>query len=166
MAITVANIVGGGASVFIGADLGAVKEGITITVAVEHYKVEGIEGLLTAPKAYRTKEEYTIAFTLVEPTLANVKLAWDVTNAIVTPGPPITLEFGGDSATPQSRVLKVFGIVPGNVFVRTIQFDNVIASAPGETKLTQFQEQSLPCTYVTLWDAVNSRVGQFSDATS
>ena len=166
MAITVANIVAGGASVFIVADLGAVKDGITITVAIEHYKVEGIEGLLTAPKAWRTKEEYTIAFTLVEPTRDNIRLAWDVTNTESAGPDPITLAFGGDSATPNSRVLKVFGIVPGAAFVRTITFDNTIASAPGETKLTQFQEQSLPCTFVTLWDATNSRLGQFSDATS
>lgn len=162
---TPANIVFGGAAVTIGTDVGYIKDGVAISWSVDLYQVEGIEGLLTSPVARRTKEQPTIAFTTIEPTLANMKLAWDITNS--TSGTdPITLEFGGDSAIPQERVIVVTGIVPGDVFVRSIQFDVCVLSAPGEMTITQYGEVAVQSSYVALYDTTNSRLGQFSDAAS
>ena len=163
MAGTPANIVFGGAAITIGSDIGYIKDGVAISWSIDLYQVEGIEGLLTSPVARRTKEQPTITFTTIEPTLENMKLVWDITNATSGTG-PTTLEFGGDSATPQERVIVVSGIVPGGVTVRSIQFDVCVVSAPGEMTITQFGEVAVQSAFVALWDTTNTRLGQFSDA--
>ena len=160
------NVVIGGATVTIGSDLGYIKDGITINPTAEHYFVEDVEGYPGRHAAKRIRENYAISFTLIEPTQANIKIGWDVTNAPAGTD-PITLEFGSDSVTPQERVLVVTGVVPGvGGFVRTVQFDRAIIEDPGEMKITDFEESKLPVTMTCLYDSTNSRVGQFSDAAS
>ena len=164
---TPANIVFGGATVTIGSDIGYIKDGVAISWSIDLYQVEGIEGLLTSPVARRTKEQPTVAFTTIEPTLANMKLVWDITHATAGGAPaPVTLKFGGDSSTPQSRVIVVTGVVPGGVFVRSIQFDVCVLSAPGEMTITQYGEVSVQSSYVALYDTTNTRLGRFSDVTA
>lgn len=160
---TDANIVFGGVTVVIGADVGYVKDGVEITKSEEIYKPSGIEGLLTAPVARRTSEEWTCSFTMIEPTLANFRLAWDVAAATAGTG-TITLDVGGDTATPTNRVLVVTSIEPGGTDVRTVTFGRVVSENPGATKFTQFEETAIPCVFVTLWDTANTRTLFFSDA--
>lgn len=148
----------------IGTDLGYIKDGVTITPSFEIYKPSGIEGLLTAPKSRRIAEEYTIAFNLIEPTLANIRLWIDSTNTASTGLPPLTLQVGGDSATPNERVLVVTSIEPGGTDVRTITFHKAVAEGAGEWKVTDFEEGTLPCSYVTLWDTATAELFLVSDA--
>lgn len=158
------NIVFGNATVDIGGDLGYIKDGITIAKSEEIYRPSGIEGILTSPVARRVSEEYTFTFTLIEPTLSNIRMVWDVTNAIAGAGPPDTLDVGGDSAVVNIRTLTVTGIVPGGVTTRTIKTETAIAMGPGEHKITQFEEAALPATFVTLWNNSDTRLLDFSDA--
>jgi len=160
---TAANIVFGGVAVTIGSDLGYIKDGVTITPSFEIYKPSGIEGLMTAPKSRRISEEYTVTFNLIEPTLANIRLWIDSTNTI-TAGPPATLEVGADSATPNEQVLVVTSIEPGGTDVRTITFHKVVAEGAGEWKLTDFEEGTLPCSFVTLYDVTTDELFLVSDA--
>lgn len=163
------NIVAGGASVLIGTDLGYIKDGITITPTRELLLPENVETLFAPPKAFLTKETYGFTFTLVEPTEANIIFWLDVGNAIA-PGPPAILKVGhgpgGDLTQPTERVLVVTGIVPGGTFVRTITCNRAVADAPGEMKITQFEETALPCSFTIIWDSVNTRAFVISDAAS
>lgn len=161
---TPANIVFGGVTVVISADLGYVKDGVTIAKSEEIYRPSGIETLLTSPVARRVSEEYTITFTLMEPTLENLKLAWDETAAIVGAAPR-TINVGGTGATPTESVLVVTGIEPGGTDIRSITFDKAIAMGPGEHKITQFEEAAFPCTFVTLFKTTaTARLFAISDA--
>ena len=163
---TPANIVFGGATVTIGSDVGYIKDGVAISWSIDLYQVEGIEGLLTSPVARRTKEQPTIAFTVIEPTLANMSLAWDITNT-TTGTDPITLDFGGDSYAPNERAIVITGVVPGaGAYTRTITFSVCVLSAPGEMTITQYGEVSIQSSYIALYDATNSRLGRFSDVTA
>jgi len=166
------NIVAGNNTVLIGTDLGYVKGGTTITPTRELLRPEGIEGLRTSPTGatFLTKEEYQFAFSLLELTLENIKIWLDSGNSIAA-GPPRTLNIGhgpsGDVAVVTERVLVITGLVPGVTrFVRTITASKAVLLTPGETKITQFEEQMLPMTFVTNWDATLNRCFGFSDATS
>ena len=157
------NIVFGNAAVSIGGDLGYIKDGIAINKTEELYKPSGIEGILTSPVARRVSEMYSFTFTLIEPTLENIRLAWDVTTAKAGAG-PITLAVGTSSAAPNARILIVTGIEPGGTDVRTITADTTIANGPGEYKITQFEEGALPCVFETLLDTAKTQLLDFSDA--
>lgn len=165
---TEANIVAGGASVTIGADLGYIKDGITLTPTHEKLFIENIETLYSSPRAFWTKEEYTFAFMLVETTQANLKIWLDCTNSAT---PPAGLDVGhgpsGDTGQPTERELVVTGLVPGaDLFVRTITGSKVVSDSPGEFKITQFEEAAFPVSFRTLWDNTNSRSIEVQDATS
>ena len=163
---TMANIVIGGGTVKIGSDLGYFKDGISIAPTAEHYFVEGIEGYPGRHRAKRIKEDWSVSFNLIEPTLDNIKLWADVTNAATGGGTvPDVLKFGGDSVTPNERELECGGIVPGgDDYVRTWKFFRAVASGMGETKVTDFEESALPCVYTMMYDSTETAIGQISDA--
>ena len=58
MAVTTANLVVGNATVSIGGDVGAIKDGITITPTIEVFTIDGIEQELTPTKAWRVAESW------------------------------------------------------------------------------------------------------------
>lgn len=163
MAVTVNNLVAGGATVTIGSDLGAIKDGITVTPTREVLTID-LEQEMTPSKAWNMAEKYTVEFTLCEPTLANIKIAWDCDNT-VTVGPPATLNFGDHQFTPQTRVLVITGNRPGaTVAARTLTFNNAIMETPAPLVFSKRQESNLKVGFMCLYDSSTSRVGQFSDA--
>lgn len=163
MAVTTTNLVVGGAAVTIGSDLGAIKDGITITPTREVFTID-LEQEMTPSKAWNVTEKWAIEFTLCEPTLANIKIGWDVDNT-VTVGPPATLSFGDHQFTPQERVLVVTGIRPGaTAAARTVTFHKAVLETPAPLVFTKRAETNLKCGFMGLWDSSNSRVGQISDA--
>jgi hypothetical protein len=164
------NIVAGGAAVDIGGDLGYIKDGITITPTRELLLPENIETLYAPPVSFLTKETYGITFTLIETTQANMIIWLGSGNAVTGTG-PYNLKIGhgpsGDTAQPVEVALVLKGLVPGaNLYVRTITFTKAVADAPGEFKITQFEEAAFPCSFTTIWDATNFRCFQVSDAAS
>lgn len=164
---TPTNIVFGGAAIVIGTDVGYIKDGVSISWSIDLYQIEGIEGLLTSPVARRVKEQPTISFTTIEPTLANMKMVWDITNAPDAGPDPISMDFGGDSNIPQERELEIHGKVPGATqFQRDIVFDIAVVSAPGEMVITQYGEVAVQSSFVALYDNTNTRLGRFDDATT
>lgn len=169
---TAANVVAGGAAIEVAGDLGYIKDGITITPTRELFMPENVETLYAPPKAFLTKETYGVTFTLVETTLANIKIWLDDTNA-TSGANPILLLVGhgpsGDEGQPTERALVVKALVPGaSLFVRTITFTKAVADAPGELKITQFEEAALPCSFTTIWDPTGAaeQVFNISDVTA
>jgi hypothetical protein len=168
---TALNIVAGGAAVTIGSDLGYIKDGITVTPTRELLMPENIEGLYAPPRSFLTKETYGVTFTLVETDRDNLKLWLDSTNT-ESGADPIVLDVGhgpsGDVGQPTERVLVIKGLVPGNAppFLRTITWNQAVADAPGEFKITQFEEAAFPCSFTTIWDQTLNRMFQCQDAAS
>ena len=168
MAVTATNLVVGNATVTIGSDLGAIKDGVTITPTFTVFNVD-LEQELMSSRFWYTDKNFKCEFTLCEPTLANVKIAWDVTAATSGSG-PILLNFGTASGTdfvPTNRVLAVTSFVPGaSLFTRSVIFDKALLETPGPTAFSKRQETNLKCTFNCAYDTTNSRVGKFSDATA
>jgi hypothetical protein len=165
MAGTYTNIVQGGASVTISSDLGFIADGVVITPSFEmsYGKAEGIPAHLTAR---RPISNYDIAFTLLEMTLANFKIAWDIKNA-VSGSAPATLKFGGENFVPTENVLVVYGYTPGATsYARSVTFQRTVVSAPGEFATKDSDPSSLAVTLHALYYPTGTCVGTFSDAAS
>ena len=162
------NIVSGGAAVAIGADLGYIQDGITITPQRELLLPDNIETLKSPPVSFLTKENYGITFTLVETTRDNLKIWIDSTN-VESGTDPKLLNIGhgpsGDVGEPTERLLVVKSLVPGvkPARIRTITFARAVADAPGEYKTTQFAIHAFPCSFTCIWDPTASRLFQVSD---
>jgi hypothetical protein len=155
-----ANLIITAASIYIGGDLGYIKDGVHIAPSIELYTIEGIEGRLTSPVARRTKESYVISTTLLECTYANWRIAWDVTNAAAG----TVTNFGGDSFKPNERTVLTYSTVPGGVLLRTWTFTKCVVSSVGEHVLSQFGEIGFPVSFMALYDTATSKVGSCTDA--
>jgi len=170
MAVISGNLVVGNATVFIGSDLGAIKDGITITPTFTVFNVD-IEQESFPSRYWYTDKKFTIEFTLCEPTLENIKLAWDMAGAI-TAGPPRLLDIGTSAGTdfvPNARVIVVTSFTPsatGLLPVRTVTFHKCLLETPGATTFTKRAEVSLKTTWNCALDTLQTpdRVGQFSEA--
>jgi len=163
------NLVAGGNAVLIGSDLGYVKAGgTTITPTLEIFTVD-TEQELTAAKAFRTKEDFDLEFTICEPTLANIRMAWDITEATAGTSPaPITLDFGNQQFVPNERVVAVTGFVPAEAGssgrIRTVTVDKAVLKTPGPIVFTKGQETNLKFVFMCLYNYGSSnRVGRFTD---
>lgn len=155
-----AMIVVGGADFQIGGQLGYIKEGVTVQKSEDILFIEGAEGVITSPKAFRTKLSYTISATVIEPTLANLKILWDSLATAVSP-----MKFGVNDelgAAPE-RQLDLKSVEPGTAFVRTVQVDRAVSNGPGEVKFTQFEEVKCPMVFETVYNDTDDRVLLFSD---
>ena len=74
MSVTLNNMCFGPVTVYFGADdIGATEEGAVITRTPEHLLVQP-EQLTGAAISYLVSEGYSIAFTLIEPTIKNLDL--------------------------------------------------------------------------------------------
>lgn len=169
MPVDVTRLVAGGATVKIAAaDIGAIKDGVTVTPTLEILTVD-LEQELTPSKGWPMARRWTIDFTMCEPTLENIKYAWDVVKGI-TAGPPRLLEVGEAAAYADTilaaRVILLSSIVPGGVTVRSLTFSNCILETPAPIVFSKRQEVNLKQTYTALYDYATApdRVGQFSDA--
>lgn len=158
------QIVVGGATAGIGGDLGYIKDGIQQTPSIELFTPDSIEQLTTAPKAWVVNRSYEIVITLVEPTLNNIRIGWDITEAAAAG----VLKIHGTLATvftPVERAVSVTGFVPGGVTVRTVLWDKCVVSGPAPLQFIKSEETNLAITFMALYDDVtNNRVGQFTDA--
>ena len=162
MAVTAANIVAGGASVLIGTDLGAIKEGVSLTLTVDTFTVD-LEQEVIATKAFKTRNKLTCEFTLCEPTLENIKIGWDVDNAI-TAGPPRLLSAIDQQFTLQERIIVVTGTTPGYApFLRTCTLTRAVLETPGVLVFTKAAEQNMKLGFNCLADGTAKAV-TFSDA--
>jgi hypothetical protein len=160
---TYTNIVQGGASVYIGADLGYIADGVAITPSFEmsYGKAEGIPAHITAR---RPMSNYDASFTLMEMTLENFIIAWNIKNSKVT-GPPATLKFGGENFKPTENTLVIYGYTPGATsYARTVTFYRAVVSSPGEFKTSDADPSSVAVTMHGLYHVSNAAVGIFSDA--
>jgi len=175
MAVARANVVqgtgwtvdGSTAAVTIGSDLGYVKDGIRITPSVDLYLVgEAVEQLTLPVKAFRVSETIEISFTLLEATLANIKLVEDIDNATAGAG-PITLDWGDNQFIPTENALVVTGVVPGATrYVRTVTFPKAVLTSPAEIAFTKTEETALNATYTALYSESDTYAAEISDATS
>lgn len=153
----VLNISIGGATIDIFNDVGTtepvgyIKDGITITPSFEIYKIGGIEGLPVTVKANRTKTEYSLKTTLMEPTLHNLRKAWDITSAAASP-----FKIDAPAACKERKVVvgslgpKVAGGATG---VWTWTFTRCIVESPEAMKISDAEETKLPVSFLCMYDS-------------
>ena len=172
MAVTDTNIVWGGATVLISSDLGTLDSGsgVVISFSQENASVGANVEQLTLPVAsWRTSEEITIAFTLLEPTLANIVIAVDSDNTITngTPPAPNTVDIGDNQSALTNRVVVVTGVAPGaSKFARTVTAGEAVLQGGTELKFTKGEATALAMTFLCHYESANSRALLFSDATA
>jgi hypothetical protein len=159
MAGTVGNIVIGGAAVQIpdGTDLGYIKDGLRISKEEEVYYAKA-EGNPTPIAAHRPSIQYAMSGTLVEPTLANIKLVYGVSAAAASP-----FQMGNtnemDVTTNGLNNVLFTSWEPGSLpawDLREIECLNAVADGPGEMVLSDAEEVSLPFTFKVIWDATDT----------
>lgn len=160
------NIVVGGASIIHDStDLGYIVDGVTLIVESDMW-YGAVEGIPADIVARRTKSSYKFATTLVEPTMANLKIAYDWQNT-ESGDDPIALDFGGENFVPSTASVEIYGYVPGgDLFTRKITLDSAVAESGGELKNTDADMVKIPVTFKGLYNETNSRVGELSDAAS
>lgn len=164
-------VVLGNATADIGGDLGYLKNtGITTTPTVDVLTVD-VEQLPVPPKAFYTGRGYEISFTLVECSLDNIIIAWDLPSAKagggtvaetldILPAADLTASF-----TATARVIALTGIVPGAEFTRTLNWSACIVSTPSPLIFSRMAYQEAEITFMALYDDVTANtVGDFSDA--
>lgn len=156
-----AMIVVGGADFQVGGQLGYIKEGVTTQKNEDILFIEGAEGVITSPKAFRTKLSYTISATVIEPTLANLKILWDVANAATS---PMSAGSANELGAAPERQLDIKSIVPATAFVRSVTVDRAVSNGPGEVKFTQFEEVKCPMVFETVYNDTDDRLMEYSDA--
>jgi len=158
------NIIIGGATLLVDdVNLGYIVDGVRMTVEADMWygKVEGVPVDIVAR---RPRVSYKFQATLVEPTLANLKIAYDWSNT-QDAGPPITLDFGGENFIPTSLEVAIYGYVPGgDLFTRMLTIDVAVVEPGGEMVHTDEDMTKIPVVFKGLWDEATSRVGELSDA--
>lgn len=161
MAGNPALLVIGGASVQIpnNTDLGYIKDGLHLSKEEEVYYVTGIEGLPTPPVAHRTSIQYTMSGTLIEPTLANIKLVYGGTDVTT----PVSMGLVGEMDVVTNGINNVLfttyaPVTPGANTLREIEATKAVADGPGEMVFTDAEEVSLPFTFKVIWDGTQSLV--------
>lgn len=172
MPVNADRLVVGNATITIDAtDVGAIKEGITITPTFTVFNVD-IEQETFPSRFWYTDKKFTIEFTMCEPTLENIKFGWDLRGTIGG-ADPRTLDIGtssGDDFVPTNRAIVATSFTPqaavaGVYKVRTVTFHKCMLETPGATVFTKRQEVSLKCTFNACFDTAQTpdRIGQFSD---
>lgn len=182
MAVVAGNLVVGNATVTVtrpsnaggsgsATDVGALKDGVTITPTFTVFNVD-IEQELMPSRYWYTDKKFQVEFTICEPTVANLRIAWDVINASSGSNPVVT-NFGTATSqefVPTAHVIACTSFVPGgsggNLYTRTVTFHKALLETPGPTVFSKRQETNLKCTFNCAFDTSTSRVGQFSDATA
>ena len=161
------NIVQGGASITIGSDLGYLKDGVTMAVSsdMSYTRVEGVNANMIARKV---NQNYEIRTVLAEPTVANLRLAYDMQNATGTASGGLeTQTFGGENFKPSENIVQIYGYVPGSgQYTRYIKFDRGVAIPSDDLTFADADSTGLSIAMACLYSVTNSRVGIITDATS
>lgn len=168
---TTANIVIGGAilkvannaSPGVPTDVGFIKDGIVITPNFEMFRVDGAEGYPAVLAMRRTKTEYTVKSTLMEPTLINIQKAWDTYLAGVSdPTSPLNLTASSNVKERKIEITANKNLAGGT---RTITFWRTIVESGGEYKVTDYEASLLPVTFVCMYDsgATPAGIGTIAD---
>ena len=161
------NICLGNASMTIGSDLGYITGGVILTVASEMYYVKP-EGVNAPVLARNTGQTYEMKTTLLEPTMANMQIAFDWQNSSASAsGGSSRLDFGNENMIPTERTISIYGYVPGSgLYTRTIYADQAVAVPGADVTATDTAETSIPVTFHLLYNETNSRCGYMDDAVS
>jgi hypothetical protein len=159
MSGTYTNIVQGGASITIGSDLGYIQGGVTLITNADMYYAT-VEGINTDLHARNTKQTYEIRTTLVEPTMANLKIALDWSTASATASGGNINKFGGGNFKPTERDVVIYGYVPGSgMYARNIEIYR-----GGEITMANAEETRIPIVIHGLYTPSASAVGCLTDA--
>lgn len=163
MAITTANMtVASNAAVSVGSDLGSIEKNTLVITPNQEVLDPQIETHLAPRKRFRIGEGAEFAFTLLEPTLENILIAWDTDNSIVT-GPPRTLAWGDDQQGDTSRAVVILALEPGGTDVRTITSTAATLQTPAAYNITDQDLSRLPVVYSALGIGATGMIA-FSDA--
>jgi hypothetical protein len=164
MSGTYTNIVQGGASITIGSDLGYIQGGVTLITNADMYYAT-VEGINTDLHARNTKQTYEIRTTLVEPTMANLKIALDWSTASATASGGNINKFGGGNFKPTERDVVIYGYVPGSgMYARNIEIYRGVAVPGGEITMANAEETRIPIVIHGLYTPSASAVGCLTDA--
>ena len=159
MSVTLANILLGACTVSLDdTDVGATRGPVTVAREAEYLRVM-CEQFTGCPKVHLVTEGYTISFTMLELTLANIQMGFlgesDYTSGALT--------IGGDD-TPAEIEIDVYGTNPAG-FARTINWPAAVFIEPGEITMGKEDVHNLPCKALALADEITMQFGTITDAT-
>jgi len=149
---TCTNVVVGSATLSVGgSDVGFTKDGIRVRTTREYTDVQADQFVGLVKKA-KNNEQMFVATTLLEPTIANLQHAWDMTTVGTT--------IGDDDEN--SKALIIVG--PGPVSTtRTFTFPSAISIADGELNFSRDEESAVEVEFEVLKDCSTGSFGTVAD---
>jgi len=144
-------IVGAGTLEVDGVDVGATRDGVEMSRAIEFYDVQCDQVKATLKKA-PTNQKRTVKTTLLEATLENLKLAWGGT-LVTSAGPPATktLKMGLADGGEEHELVFV-GPAPGTYKTRTVTFYRAVNVSQSATKYVKDGEVRIEVEFEILPD--------------
>lgn len=162
MAIDVANLtVCDNAAVTISTDLGSIEKNTLVITPSQEILDPQVEQHLAPRKRFRISEGAEIAFTLLEPTLARIKILWDTDNPVTTV--PEALIWGDDQQGVTSQSIVVTAREPTSGDVRTITCGTCTVSTPAPYNISDQDVSRLPVVFSSLGVGAAGMIA-FSDA--
>jgi hypothetical protein len=143
-------------------DVGSLGSGVELTYEPEFLMIQPQQSM-AAVKAYKTSEGWVAAFTIWEPTLKNIDFFLFGGDGTYAGGS--SEEFGGDDTPEELEPVVIYGTAPGG-FVRTIQFDKMVAIEPGGYPIDRTASHGYPAKLRALVDPATGTFGYVEDATS
>ena len=157
-------LVGAGTLKVDDADVGFTEDGVTVKYDRGYYDVEADQSLGILEKK-KIRQRCTVVTNLLEATLENLKIVWDVENAVGSEGGKKTLSFGGDSAVTE-HTLEFNGIAPGSSNTRKFYVWKAVSIEAGEHAYKKGEKTVIPVTFEAIMDLtkpVKTQYGYFED---
>jgi len=149
---TCTNVVVGAATLSVGgSDVGFTKDGIRVRTTREYTDVQADQFIGLVKKA-KNNEQMFVATTLLEPTIANLQHAWDMT--------VVGTIIGDDDEN--SKALIVVGPGPAST-TRTFTFPSAISTADGELNFSRDEESAVEVEFEVLKNCATGSFGTVAD---
>lgn len=162
------NVLVGAGDLYVdGTHVGYTRDGVTFAFEREVYEVEADQAM-NPIKTFRIKERLTIVTNLLEATLENLKIVWDVIGTVETSEGQKALHFGGGGSSLTEHEIIFIGVAPGG-FVRTITAYRCVSIESGEHAYVKNEETRIPVTFLAMEDSdkdEGERLGSIVDTTA
>jgi len=146
-----------------GTSVGSTRGGVTITKTNEVFE-KIIDQNLSPVGLSKVRESYTVKTEIAEATLANLKVVWDVSDAVGAAGPTQTLSLGTTS-TVAYKALEFYGVSPEGLD-RKFYCYKAFISEVGDTVLAKDNIAVLPVTFMLFPDTdmpTGKQIGYIED---
>lgn len=170
MTITAENIIIGPCSSFKvdTTDVGATQGGVSVN-ARETFRNISADQIIGTIKKARTNRTLQVVTTMLETTLENLKVAWDLNTAITTDGESGDKTLGiGMDVTTEEHTLEFVGPGPSGA-TRTFSLNRAVGYASGNLQLRKDNESVVQVTFDCMPDMtqpIGTEYGTITEATA